>query len=104
MHYARGAVARVAFDAQETAGGRCLTRTLQLTRPSVAALPQDLAAERQSLGRHQISSALNANGAEQRALEGGPPGTIGQSTNPPVQVEGAGSDRGTALVATEHHR
>jgi hypothetical protein len=28
---------------------RCLTRTLQLTRPSVAALPQDLAAERQSL-------------------------------------------------------
>jgi hypothetical protein len=29
----------------------CITRTLQLTRPSVAALPQDLAAERQSLGR-----------------------------------------------------
>jgi hypothetical protein len=34
-----------------TRRGRRRTRTLQLTRPSVAALPQDLAAERQSLYR-----------------------------------------------------
>jgi hypothetical protein len=32
---------------------RSPTRTLQLTRPSVAALPQDLAAERQSLDRQE---------------------------------------------------
>jgi hypothetical protein len=43
---------------------RCRTRTLQLTRPSVAALLRGLAAERQSLGgrvhatKHAISDAV----------------------------------------------
>ena len=35
-----------------------LTRTLQLTRPSVAALLRGLAAERQSLGRRDILAAV----------------------------------------------
>jgi len=39
---------------------RRLTRTLQLTRPSVASLPQDLAAERQSLGRAELDLEIAA--------------------------------------------